>query len=162
MKVDSGYSRIYWTIVDQRIPPPVSSEDGDDAAYDGGISHGNIQTMEEIQTMGPMERIDPFKRDARKREYNCLSSSKDTQSRELVEKSESVQKATKKRDHSCLSAPKSLRNSYRKRPKLEAFSEVQQYDIFDEDDTKTISQIFPKIKLSGVIAGLDTLFHPLL
>ena len=66
--------------MDQRIPPPVSSEDEDDAAYDGGISYGNIQIVEDIQTTGPMEQIDPFKRDARKREYNCLSASKDTQS----------------------------------------------------------------------------------
>ena len=98
-----------------------------------------------------------------KKDYNCLSASKDTQSQELVEQFEFVQKATKKRDHSCQSAPKSLRHSYMKLPKLEASSEIQQYEISsDEDDTKTISQIFPKIKLSGVKASMDTPFHSLL
>ena len=80
-----------------------------------------------------------------------------------MEQSEFVQIATKKRDHSYLFALKSLRNSYRKRLKLEASSEVQHYEIsFDEDDTKTISQIFPKIKLHGVKAGVDTFFYSLL
>ena len=96
MKVDSRYGRIYWAILEQKVPPRVSSEDEDDAAYDQGIFYGNVQTVEDIQTMGPMEQIDPFKRVARKRDYNCLFAFKDTQSQELVEK------ATKKRDHNCL------------------------------------------------------------
>ena len=95
--------------------------------------------MEDIRTMGPMEQIDPFKRATRKRDYNCLSASKDTQSQELVAQFEFVQKATKKRDYSCLSAPKSLRHSYRKLPKLEASSEIQQYEISsDEDNTNSM------------------------
>ena len=149
--------------MNQWVIPPVPSEDEYDATYDQEISYGDVQTVEDIRTMGPMEQIDPFTRDTRKRYYNCLSASKDTQSQELVEQFEFVQKATKKRDHSCLSAPKSLRHSYRKLPKLEASSEIQQYEISsDEDDTKTISQIFPKIKLSGVKASMNTLFHSLL
>ena len=80
-----------------------------------------------------------------------------------MEKFEPVQKAIKKRDHNCLSASKPLRYSNRERPKLEASSEVQQHVICSkEDDTKTISQIFPNIKLSGVKAGMDTIFYSLL
>lgn len=91
--------------------------------------------------MGPMEQIDPFKRASRKRDYNYLPIFKSTPSLELVEQYEFVQKASKKRDNSFLSAPKSLRHSYiRKRPKLEASSEVQHYDISsNENNAKTIS-----------------------
>ena len=91
--------------MDQRVPLPVPSEDEYDAAYDQEISYGDVHPLEDIRTMGPMEQIDPFKRATRKRDYNYLSVSKDTQSQELVEQFEFVQKATKKRDHRFLSAP---------------------------------------------------------
>lgn len=100
--------------MDQWVPPHISSVDEDDAAYDQRIFYGNVYTVEAIQTTRPIERIDPFKRAARKRDYNCLSASKYAQPQELVEQSEPVQKTTKKRDHNCLSTPKCLRHSYRK------------------------------------------------
>ena len=48
--------------MDQRVPPPVPSDDEYDAAYDQEISYGDVQPVEDIRTMGLMEQIDPFKR----------------------------------------------------------------------------------------------------
>ena len=70
MQVDSRYDKIYWTIVDRWVPHPIPLEDEDNAAYDQGISYGDVQTVDNILTMGLMEQIDHFKRATRKRDYN--------------------------------------------------------------------------------------------
>lgn len=67
MQVDSIYGRLYCNIVGQRIPELVPSEDEDDTANDHEVSYGDVKIVEEIQTIGPMEKIDPSKRAARKR-----------------------------------------------------------------------------------------------
>lgn len=127
--MDSRYGRLYWNVVDQRITESIPSEDEDDAVNDQGVSYGDVHTAKDIQTMGPIEQIDPFKRAIKKRDYNFISTFKSTPFPGFVEQSEFVQKASKKSNINSLSAPKSLRHSYRKYHKLEASSKVQHFDI---------------------------------
>lgn len=99
--------------------------------------------MEDIQSVGPMEQNDPFKRATRKRYYNCLSIFEDIHSIGVVDQIDPSKVATKKRDYHYIYASKPLRHSSRKCSKLKASPEAPQYIIsFDEDDDKTISQIF--------------------
>ena len=83
----------------QEAPESIPSEDEYDIVNDQGIHYKDVQTVEDIQIMEPMEQINPLKRAARKRYYSFLSASKSI-SPQLVAQSEFVQKASKKREDS--------------------------------------------------------------
>ena len=88
--------------MNQQTPESIPSEDDYDIINDQGIHYKDVRIVEDIKPMEPMEQIDPLKRAARKRDYNCLFASKSI-SPELV--NQSVQKAPKKREDRSSSTP---------------------------------------------------------